>query len=316
MVRVLEEKDLPNDSDGSSARACRDLHKWLQSGAITAVFCEALIGDWIRHFDKNRAFQYANILDSAPCLLEFPPGARGVPLAEALNECRRTHPELGLPQFEVLHNLCLGYKDPLLNFLSQHHPDTENGAHGPLDEQHLPGSPPKPSVAFKVESYLYTTNQNQGLWQEGVDGDKIAFNVTKKTQADASSISELHSDRWIKYWVLKALQLDVVLRSDCPSRKPEDIVAQIDLKRCPGTLLYYYEYNKYVRAKEQYNDPNDFVDQLFVPGLAYCDFATVDKRVRELITQAKRDLNISKPVVCNDVRELVTCIASQIGEAG
>ncbi len=319
MLRVQEGDDLPNDYDGSLARACRYLHKWLQSGAITAVFCEFLIGEWIQHRDDNRAFQYAKILDSAHHLLEFPPGPCGIVLAEALNECGRMHPELGLPQFEILRYPCPGCDDSLLNFFALHHPSSKNHTHDALDKQYPPAPPPNSSVERKVKCYLYAKSQNPELLEQGVDGDEIAFNVTKKTQAEVSSTSELFGKAFIKNWILDALQLDAVLHSACPGKNPKNIVDQIDLQCCPGTLLYYHQYNKYVRANEKYNkqkNHTDFVDQAYIPGLAYCDFATVDKRVREFIRQAQRDLNVSKPVVFNDIQELVKCIAPRIGEEG
>ncbi len=307
MLRVQRGEGVPND-DGSRAVAYGQIHKWLRSGAATAVFCESLIIEWIRHEDKKRPFRYAQLLDSAACVLEFPP-MPGVPLAEALNECSRTHPQLGLPRFEIVR--ALSVEDPLLIFLSKHDPDMKSTTPAHLDRQRPPRPSLKASVALKVKEYQRLAKLDGSLWQVGVEGDRIAFETTKATQTGKSA-ARIHRHETLRYWLMKAFPLEAVLRSACPDREPEDLVAELDQARCPGTLLYYRAYDKYVRARDRYDDPHDFVDQTYVPGLAYCDFAMVDKRVREFITQGQRDLRVSTPVVVSDARPLTKAIGRRI----
>ena len=303
-------ESVPNDRDGSRTAAYQRLNSWLRDGICSPVWCELLAAEWIRHEDAERARKYARILDAAPQVFEFDPGA-AVAQAECLNECRRIRPALEIPRFEIVRPIAI--VRPLLALMSQHHPDWDEAA-STIGLKMPPGTPPEASVEMFVEAYICLSPVNAKAREVGVKGDKFAFDTTKATQQGCSP-EKIFSDSTIKYWVLNALQLKDLLTAVDPECNPEEIVEQIDLRNCPGLCFYYRLYDKFVRSKKAYDDPHDLIDHAFIPGLCYCDHALVDKRVRDLIEQVQRDSVGREVTAASDPRNLVSAIFALLNDS-
>lgn len=281
----------------------------MRSGACTTVFCETLASEWVRHHDKKRPDDYAKLLDRCDCVHEFDP-MPGVPLAECLNECGRLDTSLGLSEFKILRPLAA--IKPLLVFLSTHHPDCPRCV-ADLEETQPSGTLPEATVLQTVQSYQSLLEANAKLWSIGVDGDRTAFETTKTTQANIS-VSTIGKETTIKYWVASALGLEQILNSVSPETNAKELIASIDLTRCPGTCLYFRAYDKYVRSKTNYDEPSDLVDQSYLPGLAYCDYALVDKRIRNFIEQAQREGAAPNLTAMSNMRDFATALQRRLGE--
>lgn len=302
-----------NDPDGSRMGAYQTLNSWVRNGVCSPVWCELLVAEWIRHKDAGRARKYARILDTAPQAFEFDPGA-AVAQAECLNECRRIRPELEIPRFEIVRPIAI--MKPLLEFMKQHHPDWNEVA-STIALKMPPGPPPLEwsvrTVGLTVEAYIGLSPMNAKAREVGEKGDKFAFDTTKNTQQSCSP-KKIFSDATIKYWILNALQLKDLLISVDPTCDPEGITDQIDLQNCPGLFFYYRLYNKFVRSKDEYDDPHDLIDHAFIPGLWYCDHALVDKRVRNLVEEVQRDGVGHRVEAASDPRRFVTAVSARLGD--
>ena len=78
--------------------------------------------------------------------------------------------------------------------------------------------------------------------------------------------------------------------------------------------LFEESLDEYVRAKNEYNDPHDLIDQTSVPGLAYCDFGLVDKRSREFVRQGQLGTSQGKTVLFSDARPFVSTMGKLVGD--
>lgn len=307
VLQVQRDGQLVGD-DGSRAKALRSVYRCISDGTCTPVYCEALAGEWVRHADAKRPDQYARLLDRCDRVFEFDP-MPGLPLAECLNECGRIDPDLGLPVFEMLRPL--GVVNPLLVFVSAHHPDCPPSLAN-LGETQPTGPPPKASVGLSVQLYKQLQKGSVDLWSVGIEGDRIAFERTKATQGSVPA-SVIASERVIKHWITNGLSLKAILHSVSPTTDVDLLIASMDLTACPGTMFYYRVYDKYVRAKAEYDEPSDLVDQSYIPGLAYCDYALVDKRIRNFVEQAQRDGVGGGLIALSDVRDLDRALKVRLG---
>ncbi len=280
--RIRSGLGLSNDPNGNRATAYAQLSRWLRDGHCAPVFCEILAYEWFRHRDPNRAREYASIYDAAPCVL-FNDPTPGIQTIEALNECRRVQPSLDIPLFEPIRQFA--WRNPLLAFVSKHLADVQGTALANLDAQMPAGPLPEPSIGIFVEIIRDMATANPEVWQIGIAGDQVAFETTKATIAEHGD-ERVFSGRVKRHWLLTGCRLGEILTSVDPTCDAAAIVSQINLNRCRATNLYLDTYNKYVRGKQRYDDPHDLIDVSVIGGLAYCDFALVDKRMREYVRQA------------------------------
>lgn len=274
------------DSESGRAQAYRTILRWINNGFVTPVVCTMLVGEWLRHASARRAMEYAAVFDSAVHALEIPV-LSCVCIAEGINALGHLRPNLGFPRFSLIRPL--SFVDDVLLYISDHHPSIDPSLRN-LRGGLPPGVPPKMSLRSLVRLVRQMRHFSESTYKVGIDGDRHCFQVSRST-ADVLPKGERASSARVREWMLHAFPLREIAMSAFPHGDIENALRDIDMRECPGTRLYYSEYLEYVRSKREYDAPSDFFDQSYVAGLAYCDFALVDRRLAEFVRKAVRRLS-------------------------
>lgn len=288
---------LPNPSSDRTVKYQRVL-EGLRNGALVPLAVFSMIGEWAKYGDTRKANGYADVLDGARSHLEAYGCDDGI-IAEATNSISSQRPDLGLPRFDLLHPP--DWDEPVRTFILRSDPASRQ-----FMASALPGVPnvnPGPmTVRIRLNVARMIQSHHASVLEASIAADRQAFDDTANS-IERVGLSALQSTESIHHWLEHSTQLGDVLRHYCPSVPVQDLVQLVQLDQCPGTMLYYHTYLRYVNANlnGRRHAPTDMVDLVTIPALAYADVALVDRRTAEYVRQARQVQGVPQVSVYSDV---------------
>ena len=245
------------------------LAELIGSGRLLPLFFESQSYEWIHGKPESLKTQIASVLDSAPSVLSMLPDPE-VFLVEGLNEAKRIDPNIDYPGFEIVEQL--GGHNSLGLWMSAHSlTDAKPEWRQPVETG---------SVKDFVMALADAIRGRSAEWREGISGDAFALEVTRKTQKKNSRLD----DATRRGWFQSAHNLQGVLRSIGASLDPGEIIQQIDLEKCPATVLRVETVWKFAKSNRKHKQ-NDMTDLAMLAPLAYADVALIEKSLHDCVRQ-------------------------------
>lgn len=256
------------------------------------IFSQSAPLDWVDgNATESSARKIAQVIDSAKLkyLLELD---AFVYLSEVLDECHRLHPELCVPQLNILHLVSDGGSyEPAELKIAVLAPDYfRNGAQAALSkliESNVTRIPIVSVERLATETVLWKKNNPQ-TYRKRVEGFKDMLSE------DIEGAGEYFADpaRFHVGWLSGFLQVNKILTA-CNDGLSADDVADIlrglDLKRCSSVWLYIQAHEHRMRAVHPPTD-NEVDDWFILPAVLYADLILVDRGFRDIVIRADRSL--------------------------
>ena len=250
-------------------------------GLCTVLFNPAVIAEFADA--PTRVEPWNDVVDfftTAPSVLEV--DSLHAYTFELVDEVRRLAPTIGLPSVPILR--APGEWSAATMELLAHHPDWSR--HGKLQ----PLSKPK-NIALRdwAESMRRMTRREPETLQARVDGwrESVAqtrpyFRTVAKDDIAAAAIV---------HWMKHANRLDAIIASAAPTVDVEQLLARVDIRRCPAAYAFIRAFWVYVRELgERAPNDNDGDDWVQIPAIVHADFALIEKRLRHYVTAGSPEL--------------------------
>lgn len=255
--------------------AYETLDKAISGGALGLIFnlCGPL--EWVDdRATVESAREIAAVVESSP-LVYLLEEDRFVFLHELLGEIARLDPTLKLPHL------------PLLPVLSRSGPvQTAHDVLGRTVPGFVPGydSTTAGTTHDYAEQAMSFRQRQPDEYAERVKGYRDALTHDFRAELHKSSPRVLFID-----WCKRFLKLDLILSHLCPGCDVDKLLKCIDVRRCPGTLLFIKGRTYLVNEKKAPED-NDVDDWVFVPIVPYADIVLTERRMRHILVQIDRTL--------------------------
>lgn len=256
------------------------------------VFLQVAALDWVDgNATEETVREIAQVLDSAK-LLYLLESDIPVYLREILDECRRLHPELTIPQLEVLHLVSDGggYECSELKIVARipdfFSKETQHSFAG-LIEAGITSIPIR-SIQTLVKETLLWKQRHPETYGKRVTGFK------EMMSEDTEGAKEYFDNprRFHIGWMRGFLKADKVLAAWNDTLDAGDAVSilkDLDLQRCPSVWLYIKAHEHRIRARRVPSD-NEVDDWFILPAVSYADLILVDRGFRDSILRADRSL--------------------------
>jgi hypothetical protein len=296
-------------SGGATPYSCID--RYLRDGCLGVIFSPAAPLDWVDgKATVESAKEIAAVVDSARLQYEIEKDSF-VFLHEIQAELRRIEPTIRLPDFDVLllrdtdssarrplpvlKNTVPGFFEPreLLN------PDVE-----------LPNEIEFAPAAEHVERAYICKTERPAVYQERVDGHKAAYQhdvdaLTRRHKKDFTSAENLG-------WMKRFVRADRVVAALNPGLPVDELLALVDVTRCPAVNLFLEAHLQRVKAGHAVQD-NDVDDWMIVHIVPYADVVLTERKLAHFIRQADPALGAR---VTHDPEKAVEILRPWIGESG
>jgi len=292
----------------ASAGAYSTLDGYLRSGCVGIVFSPAAPLDWVDgKATVESAKELAEVVDSARLQYEIEKDSF-VFLHEIQAELRRLEPSIRLPDFDVLFvrdiakaarralsvlkNNVPGFFEPreLL------HPDVE-----------LPNEIEFAPAAEHVERAYICKTERPAVYQERVDGHKAAYHhdidaLAGRHKKDFTSAENLG-------WMKRFVRADRVVAALNPGLPVDELLARVDVMRCPAVNLFLEAHLQRVRAGHAVQD-NDVDDWMIVHIVPHADVVLTERKLAHFIRQADPTLGER---VTHDPKRAIELLRSILG---
>jgi hypothetical protein len=256
------------------------------------IFVQAAPLDWVDgNATEDSAREIAQVVDSAK-LRYFFESDTSVYLREVLDECRRLHPGVTVPQFNILHLMSDGgsYEPAelkLASLIPGYFCEGAQQAFSKLLESgimHIPIT----SVQAHVNEAILWKQKNPETYRKRVRGFKEMLSEDITGCEEYLADPESFHIAWIKGY-LKADKVLVACNDGLRTEDAADILKGLDLRRCPSVSLYLKAHEHRMRAGHKPAD-NEVDDWFILPVVPYADLVLVDRGFREFIIRADRSL--------------------------
>ncbi|MFN0017003.1 MAG: hypothetical protein ACKVP0_02020 [Pirellulaceae bacterium] len=268
----------------ASTSAYSTLDGYLRSGCVGIIFSPAAALDWVDgNATVETAKKLAEVVDSARLQYEIEKDSI-VFLHEIQAELRRLEPTILLPDFDVfflrhateaartalpvLKSNVPGFFEPgeLL------HPDVEQ----PNDIEFA-------TAAEYVERAYACKTERPAVYEERVDGHKAAYyhDINALAGRHKKDFSSAENLGWIKRFV----RADRVVAALNPGLPVDELLARVDVTRCPAINLFLEAHLQRVKAGHVVQD-NDVDDWMIVHIVPYADVVLTERKLAHFVRQA------------------------------
>jgi len=256
------------------------------------VFLEAAALDWVDgKATEDSAREIAQVLDSAKLLYLFEFDT-WVYLREVLDECVRLHRDLRVPQYDIFHLLSDGgsYEPALLKIARCIPNDISESAQASFAAVIESGVTQIPVVSVRqhVIGALLWKKRNPDTYKERVENFKEMLSEDIKGANGYFTDPTRFHTAWLKGF-LKADKVLVACNDGLTTEDAADILAHLDLERCPSVWLYIKAHEHRMRAGYPPTD-NEGDDWSILPIVPYVDVILIDRGFREFVIRADSSL--------------------------
>jgi hypothetical protein len=299
-----------------SARKCGSpsphatIDSYFRKGLVGLIFNPAAPLEWV---DGNATIESANeiaaVVDSAPLQYELEKDSF-VFLHEIQAELRRLQPGIRLPDFEFLLLRDTTKAVPrLLPILKNLVPTFFNDGELAHPDDRLPNDLPTYTAAEHVEGAFRLKTERPAVYRERVDGHKAAYqhDVRALAPSPGKTLGQLDPVGWMKRFV----RIDRVVAALNPNVQVDELLAQVDIARCPAVNLFLKAHMHRVRAANAVKD-NDVDDWMFVPVVPYADLVLTERNLAHFLCQADPSL---KSKVTHDPKRAIEMLRRWVGNS-
>jgi hypothetical protein len=269
--------------NSSSVSAHSSIDGYLRKGCFGIIFNPVAAMEWVDGAATERsAKEIAAVVDSMPLQYEIERDSF-VFLYEIIKELRRLEPNIRLPDFEILLIRNLD-RVPARAF-----PILKNMG-GIFDESELA----HPGVTYANEIPFFTAaehvdwafrfkTERPGVYNERVEGHKAAYLYDLKALSArlAKSLNPVDKIDWMKRFV----RVDRVIATLNPGIPVDELLARVDITRCPAVNLFLAAHLHRVKAGARARD-NDVDDWMIVHIVPYADVVLTERNLTHFIRQA------------------------------
>jgi hypothetical protein len=292
----------------ASTSAYSTLDGYLRSGCVGIIFSPAAALDWVDgNATVETAKELAEVVDSARLQYEIEQDSF-VFLHEVQAELRRIEPSIRLPAFDVLfvrditnaaRRALPVLKNNVPNFFEPGellHPDVE-----------LPNDIEFATAAEYVERAYACKTERPAVYQEREDGHAAAYYhdidaLAGRHKKDFSSAENLG-------WIKRFVRADRVVAALNPGLPVDELLARVDVTRCPAINLFLEAHLQRVRAGHIVQD-NDVDDWMIVHIVPYADVVLTERRLAHFVRQADPTL---RERVTHDPERAIELVQSILG---
>jgi hypothetical protein len=256
------------------------------------IFLQAAPLDWVDgNATEDSAREIAQVVDSAK-LRYFFESDTSVYLREILDECQRLHPEVKVPQFDILHLMSDGgsYEPAeleLAKLVPDYFHEGAQQAFSELVESAMTHVPVTSAQARVTEAFLWKERDPE-TYKKRVKGFKEMLSEDIEGCGKYLADPESFHIAWIKGY-LKADKVLVSCNAGLRMEDAADILKGVDFQRCPSVSLYLTAHEHRMKAGHKPAD-NEGDDWCVLPVVPYADLVLVDRGFREFIVRADRSL--------------------------
>ncbi len=280
------------------------------------VFLQSAVLDWVDgDATEDSAREIAQVLDSAKLRYLFESDT-SVYLREVLDECHRLHPELNVPQFDVLHLVSDGedYEPSELKIAARVPEYLSEGAQQVFAKlikagiTHVPNS----SVQTHVKETIRWKHKHLETYKKRVKGfNEMLSEDIAGTKEYFANPQPFHIG-WIRGF-LKADKVLVAWNGGLDVDSAVNILRELDLRQCPSVWLYIKAHEHRMRAGHAPAD-NEVDDWFILPVVSYTDVVLVDRGFRDFILRA--DSRLKSKVFANaaDATRVLAAMAAPFDE--
>jgi hypothetical protein len=280
------------------------------------VFLQCATLDWVDgNATEDSAREIAQVLDSAKLRYLFESDT-SVYLREVLDECQRLHPELNVPQFDILHLASDGedYEPSELkiatrvpDYLSE---DAQQAFAGliELGVTHVPN----PSVQAHAKEAIRWKQRHLEAYRKRVIGFQGMLSEDIKGAEDYFANPQSFHIGWITGFV-KADKVLVAWNEGLDLDGAVNILKDVDLHQCPSVWLYIKAHEHRMKAGHAPTD-NEADDWFILPVVSYADLVLVDRGFRNFILRADGNLKLKVFANAADAARVLAVMAAPFDE--
>jgi hypothetical protein len=287
----------------SSDSAYSFLDDRLRQGQFGLLFYSVAALEWVDgNATVESAKEIAAVVDSAPLQYEFEID-NFVFLYEIQAELRRLEPNIRLPPIEFLS--LRDFKRPYVRaneVLRDEVPSYFDSQAPAMPDTELPSENSFLTAAECVDWAFHFKAEHPDEYRERVEGHKAAY----KHDVDAiggrpgKSLKRQEIVGWMKRFV----RIDRVVAGLNPGAPIDELLANVDITRCPAVDLFLKAHMKRVRAAGAVKD-NDVGDWMFVPVVPYADLVLTERNLAGFLHQADHTLKAKVTHNPNRAREVL-----------
>lgn len=274
------------NSTSTSAYSFIDSH--LRQGTLGIIFSPAAPLDWVDgKATVESAKEIAEVLDSARLQYEIEMDSF-VFLYEILAELRRIDPSMRLPEFDVLLLRDLNKAVPrALPILKNMVPGFFEPGELLEPEFEYPNEIAFSMAAEHVERAYVCKTDRPAVYQERVDGHKAAY--LHDVDALSGRKGKRLTSRDCLDWMKRFVRVDRVVTALNPPVPVDELLAKVDLSRCPAVSLFLNAHLARVKAVQAVRD-NDVDDWMIVHIVPFADVVLTERNLAHFIRQADPSL--------------------------
>jgi hypothetical protein len=280
------------------------------------VFLPSAALDWVDgNATEDSAREIAQVLDSAKLRYLFESDT-SVYLREVLDECHRLHPELNVPQFDVLHLVSDGedYEPSELKLATRVPDYLSKDAQQAFAKLIKAGIThvPNPSVQTHVEETIRWKQRHLEAYKKRVKGFKEMLSEDIEGAKEYFANPPSFHIGWIRGF-LKADKVLVAWNDGLDVDGAVDILKDLDLRQCPSVWLYIKAHTHRMKAGHAPTD-NEVDDWFILPVVSYTDVVLVDRGFRDFILRADRSLKSKVFASAADAARVLSVMAAPFDE--
>ncbi len=281
IARLRRGEPIPN---ASLRDAYTTLDSYIVKKHFGLIYNPAAPLDWV---DGKATFasasEIADVIQSAKLQYYFI-GDPFIYTAEVFQELNRIAPTVTVPTLAILQPIlpneeiavALGVLAKLVpNFL------TTKDLQGVRGGTNLPEKLRLPTFRAIVKETFNYRDKRRSTYDERVEGFKAAMsNDIKHLVQIPKEMAELRIQ-----WMDRFLRLNPILTALNPNISPNDLLATVDVERCPAMRLWFLARYRRIKAGFPAKD-NDVDDWGSLPVAPYADLMLTERHLREFIIQA------------------------------